>query len=672
MLVLNLIETNYILPFAIGLTVIFAVSLYLPMFRKNRVFEICVAVVLFSCFLFYGFQTMVVNPQLKLDETEACCSFYVTQKLGSTKSANSYSAKIIDSENSSVPHNMKVVLYTEPELELDDYVEMSAQMRFFRQFDNAFDSYGRYADGFFISAKADKVDVSNNLIPSPFFFVGNVRESIRNKLSYIIGGDEGVLSNALITGDTSGVSDYVKLCFKKAGVSHIMAVSGLHLSLITGVFALFLRLLRVNKRASGVLSIVLVLIYMAIAGFSGSVVRAGIMMIVLFIGDLLSRRSDSLNSLGLSAFIMCLNPYAVTDVGLLFSITAVFALVTLYPAIIKHLPRNYKDPLNKTKKERIRDGYYDVLSVFYSSLSIGVVTIPIMYIFYSSVSVVSPVSNLFVLPLGSACVVFSLMTYISSVIGINVITVGVAFVTKKLVSFLISVVKFISGLGNTVYYLDYRFGLVIAGIFILLAVAYFLNTKLSVRIAAVFSMAIMLVSVVLFGVFDNNIAKVYVFGESAIFVSYKNVNVVWGIDSADELYRIRDAVNKNGGYIDFLICENSTIYPSIMTSVMPVDTLIYDEFNDTILTSFHQNLEIRDSYSVRIDDDYEFSYNNGDVIIRVKDFSVGNIENLTDAYVSRNNIKDEYATISLNPNGVCYSIYDDNSYSVRRLNRWQK
>lgn len=673
MLVANLVDAYYIMIAATWLTVIFAVSLFLPYFRNNRPFEICLATVVFACFMFLAYRSVVVLPQLRLDGSEAYCRFYVIEHLSSSYSSNSYLARIQSSNLDSVSENMKLLIYTASDTKLTPYTAYNGRMSFFLQYDKPFDSYGKYANGIFISATTEDITPLNESVYTVFKSVGALKQSITDKLTYIIGGTQGKLSNALVTGDTSLLSSSVKSAFQKAGASHIMAVSGLHLSLITGVFTSLLKRLKLNKRVSAVIGISVVVLYMAIAGFSGSVVRAGIMMAILFSGDLLSRRSDSLNSLGIAVFLMCFNPYAVSDVGMLFSVCAVLSLVTLYPILMKKLPKFYADPLNKTKKERLRDLYIDMLSIFYACVCISIYCIPVMYIFYSSVCIVSPLSNLIVMPIASVCVVLSFLTYFAGVIGINIITIAVAYLAKQADTLLLKEVYLLSSLGNTSFDFDYRYGVVIAGVLVIAAFAFLLKTKLAFKLCALFSVALMLVCTISFVVADKDRARLYVCGEDAVFVSYKDINIVWGVDTADEYYSIRNAVNSNGGYIDYLLCDNLLSYSSLLSNDTPVNTLIYDEFNDTILLDIsHQTLEIHDYYNVKLSDDFEFFYEKGEFTVNVKGFVLSSKYKSVNAFVNNDKIYDDVGEISLKDGGVYYTVNNDNTYNVRRMNKWQK
>ena len=116
-----------------------------------------------------------------------------------------------------------------------------------------------------------------------------------------VGGEEGAFAAALLTGDTSGLGETVVDGARATGLSHILAVSGLHLSILNGFLLVLFGKLRMNKWAANIVCILFTLGFMAVAAFTPSVLRAGIMSIILFIGRLAGREPDTLNSLGIAA-----------------------------------------------------------------------------------------------------------------------------------------------------------------------------------------------------------------------------------------------------------------------------------------------------------------------------------------------------------------------------------
>ena len=82
----------------------------------------------------------------------------------------------------------------------------------------------------------------------------NARKGVKNRLG-VIPGDEGALSKALLIGDKSDISPNLYNDFRISGVSHLMAVSGLHLSAVSGFILFILKRLRIKDKAAAVITI---------------------------------------------------------------------------------------------------------------------------------------------------------------------------------------------------------------------------------------------------------------------------------------------------------------------------------------------------------------------------------------------------------------------------------
>ena len=131
----------------------------------------------------------------------------------------------------------------------------------------------------------------------------------------------------MCVGERSGLSADLKQLFQQAGLSHILVVSGLHLSAIGALCYLALKRF-LNRRAAAALSCLAVLLFMCVVGFTPSVVRAGCVMLLIYIGKLLKQPGDTLTSLGLAALLLCIqNPFAAQDIGLLLSFSATLAVL---------------------------------------------------------------------------------------------------------------------------------------------------------------------------------------------------------------------------------------------------------------------------------------------------------------------------------------------------------
>jgi ComEC/Rec2-related protein len=135
---------------------------------------------------------------------------------------------------------------------------------------------------------------------------------------------------AVLFGFRDLLSAEMKASFRKTGTGHILAISGLHVGLITAVFFLIARRLSLTKRGAAIVAMFACVFYLGISGGKPSAARAAIMAIIYLGGFIFYRKSNLINALSAAAFIILLkNPYTLTDAGFLLSFTAVIFLSRL-------------------------------------------------------------------------------------------------------------------------------------------------------------------------------------------------------------------------------------------------------------------------------------------------------------------------------------------------------
>ena len=143
--------------------------------------------------------------------------------------------------------------------------------------------------------------------------------------------------SALTLGDKDELSSELKTAYSKAGVLHILAVSGLHVGifyLVLNFLLGFLEKFRNGKYFKAVCIIFLLWGYVLLTGISPSVTRAATMFSFVIIGSTLNKHTNVYNTLCVSAFFLLLfQPQSLFNVGFLLSYTAVFGIVYLYPRI---------------------------------------------------------------------------------------------------------------------------------------------------------------------------------------------------------------------------------------------------------------------------------------------------------------------------------------------------
>jgi len=242
---------------------------------------------------------------------------------------------------------------------------------------------------------------------------------------------------AITYGVFTGIKDYidagVRNYFRRAGIGHVLSVSGLHLSILAGICAFILRLFNINKKISSIFIILFSLLFAGFAGFTMSAVRAAIMIILFYSAFLLERKSDALTSLLIAGFLIILpNPYHSLNLGFQLSFCATFGIVFTQDVSAKII-----DKINfKTVKIIVSSAFITLAAVIF--------TLPVTSYNFQALSIVSVLTNLIISPVISIILFFALTLSLFSFINLNIILEFFGWILYHCVKFLINICKFIS------------------------------------------------------------------------------------------------------------------------------------------------------------------------------------------------------------------------------------
>lgn len=302
--------------------------------------------------------------------------------------------------------------------------------------------------------------------PSFFSF-----EKINDHFSYLltqrIGGDAGDLSSALLLGNKQLLDPSIRRDFQRAGASHILALSGMHMTIIMG-FAMFIMKKLTSKSwiIASSLSFMAVA-YLAITGFSVSATRSVIMLLIVYLSMLISGLPDSLTSLSIAGFLILLfSPGAVLDAAFWMSFVATLGILVFIPPINQYFNDKLAKYDNKAK-HLIHKIIYSIITAFATGLAAIIPLIVVLCIFIKEISVWSVLSSVILSIPTTMMILCSLLLlilyYVPFVSGI-IVTV-IRFVS----GFMIDFCGIVSEKEGIVYSLNYPFATAMA---ILLGVAF--------------------------------------------------------------------------------------------------------------------------------------------------------------------------------------------------------
>ena len=335
LIVLNFLEIEAAFAILAVAGVAFAVSVFIRKTRRSLSVPLCMFAAVFASAIFISSYYSVFLPQKSLDSETVSAEFYIVDLEEHRNDSYYYTVKTSYIDKDSAPQNIKLTIKSEKKIDAGYYQKINGRIKLRLIAENGFASYGSFGNGEFLSGNLLDFDVTNESVFSLNKFILNQRENIKSLIYSSIKSPENSIIIALLIGDKSEIPNNIKENFKYSGVSHIMAVSGLHLAVFCGTVSVLLKKLRIPKVLQVFITLSCVIFYMALAGFSKSIIRAGIMMIVMLCGRLFNERSDALNSLGIAVFLICLNPFAVTDAGALLTVTAVLGLIIIDPMLIR-------------------------------------------------------------------------------------------------------------------------------------------------------------------------------------------------------------------------------------------------------------------------------------------------------------------------------------------------
>lgn len=222
--------------------------------------------------------------------------------------------------------------------------------------------------------------------------------TIGNTLATYLNTEASALCKALCIADKTELSQNVKKDFSRAGASHILAVSGMHVGIIFTAISTLFGLISKGRRLQlwgSVISIIFLWFYAFICGLQPSILRACTMFTIPIIGKLINRDSSSLNSLLFTAFCMIVYDYNnLFNLGFQLSFLAVAGILLFQKRIFNIFPLQNK----------ILIWIWSLTSV---SIAAQITTLPLTIYYFNNIPILSLLTNLFVVPLATLIIYFS-------------------------------------------------------------------------------------------------------------------------------------------------------------------------------------------------------------------------------------------------------------------------
>lgn len=258
--------------------------------------------------------------------------------------------------------------------------------------------------------------------------LGHFRDLIIDKISLALPEPQSSLMSGILLGNRIKLDKDLIDTFRAVGLTHIIAVSGYNLTILTSNTLSILWPL-IGRRAIWV-SAALIVFFIVISGAPSSILRAAVMALTVLVAKYLGRPSRAVNVLIFAAAVLVMfEPKIVFDVGFQLSVAATYGLIRLSPHLNRLLDRT-KLPVT----------FRHILA---ETLSAIILTTPLIIGHFERLSVVSPLSNILVLPLMPlvmAIGIFGVVAMVIPVVG-NILMLAswplltwIVYISEKLAS----------------------------------------------------------------------------------------------------------------------------------------------------------------------------------------------------------------------------------------------
>lgn len=358
--------------------------------------------------------------------------------------------------------------------------------------------------------------------------LSSLNSRLSSLLKAIMGTQNGSLASALLLGNRNLLSNETLRDFKRAGVYHLLALSGLHVAILIGILEWILKKLLVPTKFRIVLLGCISLFYIALTGFALSACRSMLMLWVTYISFLCQRKRDVMTSLFLAvSFIVLLKPSATFDVGLQLSFLSTFGIIcaSLICAKLK------LTGVEKSKSRTVKSIFISVICklsvVLISSLCVLICTLPVIMICFGEVSPATFLSNIF---MGVVCEIFMILSILTLVFSKALVIYPIFSLLSgfagNIMTSLVTAVSDMDGVMLSLYYPGSR--IFVWGLFIsfIVLITIHLYRKWLVFLPSIVFAVCMCISISLYnGVRADFVRAEYYYGDGIVISSNEGIYI---------------------------------------------------------------------------------------------------------------------------------------------------
>lgn len=393
-------------------------------------------------------------------------------------------------------------------------------------------------------------------------WINKLRNALKNNLQTLLPSDTASIAIALFLGDSSLIEDTQKQTFSNASLSHVLAISGMHVTYVIVGCSWILN--RFDKRKSKYVFIVFLIFFAQLVGGSPSVIRAVIMSSIMIASKIFYRKSDVINNISISCFIiLIINPYNILNLGFQLSFLGTLGIVLFNKkieeylddlhfdkyklsnknkkhnkseAINKNKKLNKSETINKNKKHNKNKStnLKKLKSLIITSISANILILPILIYNFNIFSVTFLFSNILISPILG---IIFLIGYITVIISVASIKIAIPF--AKFLNILIKIFNYIAIFSSNIEITRVLVTTpnIITVVLYYIAIIYFfyyrskvinnINYKVCKRIIVIFSIVVILAKFI--PIYNNNFKIFFIDvgqGDSTLIITKANKTIL--------------------------------------------------------------------------------------------------------------------------------------------------
>lgn len=288
--------------------------------------------------------------------------------------------------------------------------------------------------------------------------INSVSKNIKNKIYSLLPAGTKEICVGILIGEREDISEQITEAFKESNLTHMLAVSGAHMSYV--VLGISIVLKKLGKRSQKIITILFLCFFVGLTKFTPSVERAGIMTIMSIIATLMYRQPDVYNNLACSGLIiLIINPYTLLDIGFQLSYAGTIGIVLFDKKILKYIELKtktvgYRVMLGKINKDEfcnevkwkvIKKAIKFIINLFALTISANLMIIPVMMFNFNTISLTFWVSNIIAGPFIGIIMILGFIVYVVSIFSMNLANI-IAMPLNILIQILLKIAEVCSKL----------------------------------------------------------------------------------------------------------------------------------------------------------------------------------------------------------------------------------